>query len=114
MSLLPSSQIAVKIFNKEYQIACPQEQEDKLHKASNFLNTRIKEMKESKASMGTEQTIVATALNLAHELLEQRHEQQQQWESNDHAIQSRLQTIKNRLDVSVLQRSLKPEGLKKF
>ncbi len=98
------NQKTVKVFNKEYRVACPEGQEHKLEKAADFLNRRMQEMKDSGASLGNEQTAAITALNLAHELLEQRLEQQRQRRNDDAEIHNRLQTIKERLDVNKLQR----------
>lgn len=104
MSDSPTNQKTVKIFDKEYRVACPEGQEHKLAKAADFLNQRMQEMKDSGASLGNEQTAAITALNLAHELLERRFEQQRQRQNDDAEIYNRLQTIKERLDVTVQRR----------
>ena len=100
----PPNQRTVRIFNKEYRVACPEGQEHKLEEAANLLNQRMQEMKDTGPSLGSEQTAAITALNLAHELLEQRLKQQRQQQSNDAEIHSRLQTIKERLNVNRPQR----------
>ncbi len=110
MSGLPPSQMEVTIFNKEYRVACPDGQETRLAEATDFLNRRIQEMKDSSAGLGTEQTAAITALNLAHDLLEQQREQQRRQSDGD-KIHARLQTIKERLDANVLQQdSRRPQA----
>ncbi len=114
MSELPPNQVRVRIFNKEYRVACPEGQEPKLAAAADLLNQRIQEMKDLSAGLGAEQTAAITALNLAHELLEQQREQQQQRQSDDDAMHGRLQTIKKRLDANTFQRRMRAGQLHQF
>ena len=97
MNKLPPEQSTVKISGKEYQVTYPVGQEKKLVEASNLLNRRIEDAKNTSASIGNEQTIAITALNLAHELIEQRFSEQQRQQSENDAIKSRLRKMNERL-----------------
>ena len=88
-----ANQSMVKISGKEYQIMCPEGQEKKLSEATDLLNRRIKEAKSENAGTGNEQTIAITALNLAHELLEQSLIRQQQQQRETDAIKGCLRKI---------------------
>ena len=88
-----ANQSTVKIFNKEYRITCPEGQEKKLSEATDLLNRRIQKEKSANAGVGNEQTMAITALNLAHELLEQNFVQQQRRQRENDAIKSCLQKI---------------------
>ena len=113
MSKSPPNQMQVTIFNKEYRIACPEGQEKKLIEATDFLNQRVKGMRESSSGLSTEQAVMITALNLAHELLELRREEQRRGGSGDE-IRRRLQAIKERLDTNLFQQTPKPGHLYQF
>lgn len=101
MSKLPLSQSMVKVSNKEYRVSYPEGQESKLNQASDLLNRRIQTAKNENAEIGTEQTIAITALNLAHELLEQRSSLKQQLQHENDAIKARLRQINEWLDRSL-------------
>ena len=113
MSELSSNQMQVVIFNKKYRVACPDGLEDKLVEAADFLNRRAREMKESNASLSAELTTTITALNLAHELLEQRREKGTRKDLGSE-IHARLQVIKNRLDADPLRQKSKSGQLHQF
>ena len=128
MSTTPSNenphQMKVVLFNREYRVSCPENQEEKLVAAAEFLNQRTRETQDSNAGIGADQTIAITALNLAHELLEQRegqqHEQRkteqtllQQRDEND-KVRERLEAIKERLDTNTFQRRMRSGQLHQF
>ena len=104
MSELSRNEMRVMIFNKEYRVSCPEGQEEKLGAAVEFLNQRMQETKNSNAGTGIDQTIAITALNLTHELLEQRQQQQQQQQRESDEVRERLQAIKKRLDMNTSPR----------
>jgi len=105
------NQMKVTIFNKEYRILCPEGQEQQLMEAAELLNRRITESTQTGAGSGNDQAAAITALNLTHELLEFRRQQQrqqqmqqreqdqirQQWQSEADEIHSRLQALNDRL-----------------
>ncbi len=83
----------VKISDKEYRVACPEGQEEKLSEVADLLNRSIGEAKSANAGVGSEQTITIAALNLTHELLEKNLAQRQQLQRENDAIKSCLQKI---------------------
>ncbi len=117
MSELPPNQMKVTIFNKEYCVSCPEGQEDKLAEVADFLNQRMREMKNSGTGLGADQIAAITALNLAHELLEQRREQQlrqHEQQSSSDEVHDRLKVIKDRLDTNMFQRRMRTGQLHQF
>ena len=54
---------------KEYVVACPYEERSALLDAAEFLNGRMREIRDSGKVVGLDRIAVMAALNLAHEFL---------------------------------------------
>jgi cell division protein ZapA len=61
--------LTVKIMDKEYRIACPEEEKDNLRASADLLNEKLNEIKQSGSVIGTERIAIMTALNMSHEIL---------------------------------------------
>jgi cell division protein ZapA len=83
--------VTVNILDKEYLISCSEEEREPLHTAVNYLNAKMLEMKNSGRVIGSERIAVMTALNLAHELLAYKQENDDYTSSVDTTVQ-RLQS----------------------
>jgi len=59
----------IRIMDKDYRVACPQDQQASLKDSARFLNDRLNEIKRKGSIIGTERIAIMAALNLAHELL---------------------------------------------
>lgn len=68
-----STTVSVKILDKEYQVACRQDEVDALTASARYLDQQMRQIRESGKVFGLDRIAVMTALNLAHELLEKRH-----------------------------------------
>ena len=64
-----SAGLNIKIMDKDYRVACPQEQQASLRASAEFLNDRLNEIKDKGSIIGTERIAIMAALNLAHELM---------------------------------------------
>jgi cell division protein ZapA len=62
--------VSVHILDKEYQVACTEDERDGLLHAADFVNRRMKEIRDRGNVIGTDRIAVVTALNVAHELLQ--------------------------------------------
>jgi cell division protein ZapA len=62
--------VSVKIFDKEYVVACPDDERDSLYAAVDFVNARMHEVKDGSNVIGSERIAVMAALNIAHEYLD--------------------------------------------
>ena len=83
--------VTVNILDKEYLISCDENEREQLHTAVTFLNEKMLDMKNSGRVIGSERIAVMTALNLAHELLAYKRENDDYTSSVDNTIQ-RLQS----------------------
>lgn len=63
----PSSTM-VNILDKDYQVACPEEEKNALSQAAHELDSRMRAIRDSGSIIGLERIAVMTALNLCHEL----------------------------------------------
>ena len=61
--------ISVRIMEKEYVVACDYEERSALLDAAEFLNSRMREIRDSGKLVGHDRIVVMVALNLANELL---------------------------------------------
>ncbi|MCG8516853.1 MAG: cell division protein ZapA [Pseudomonadales bacterium] len=61
--------VEVKILDKEYLVACPEEQRQALMEAAGHLDRKMREIRSSGKVFGTERIAVMAALNITHELL---------------------------------------------
>ena len=55
--------------DKEYRIACPEEEKDNLRASAELLNDKLSEIKKAGSVIGTERIAIMAALNLSHEIL---------------------------------------------
>ncbi len=70
MSEKPTT-VEVKILDKEYLVACPEEQQAALQEAARHLDKKMREIRHSGKVFGTERIAVMAALNITHDLLQQ-------------------------------------------
>ncbi|MBV8405317.1 MAG: cell division protein ZapA [Gammaproteobacteria bacterium] len=69
MTQQDQARVSVRIMEKEYVIACPYDERSALLDAAEFLNARMRDIKDSGRVVGIDRIAVMAALNLAHEYL---------------------------------------------
>jgi cell division protein ZapA len=62
--------VKVHILEKEYLVACPDEEKDSLLSSAKFLNDKMTDIRSSGKVVGIDRIAVMAALNLAHDVLE--------------------------------------------
>jgi cell division protein ZapA len=65
-----TTRVNVHILDRDYQIACPADEQDALVESAGLLNRRMKEIRKSGTVIGLDRIAVMAALNLAHEFLQ--------------------------------------------
>jgi cell division protein ZapA len=65
--------VSVRILEKEYQVACLPEERSELLDSAEFLNSKMREIRDGGNIVGLDRIAVVAALNLAHELLKLRN-----------------------------------------
>ncbi|MEI7949841.1 MAG: cell division protein ZapA [Gammaproteobacteria bacterium] len=66
--------ISISILGRDYQIACPPEEEESLRKSARYLDQQMEQMRSRSASLGYEKIAVLAALNITHDMLKLSHE----------------------------------------
>jgi cell division protein ZapA len=66
------SRVTVRILEKEYHVACPQEERSALLDSAEYLNRKMREIRESGKVVGLDRIAVMAALNIVNELLKTR------------------------------------------
>jgi len=68
--------VSVSILDKDYQVACPAEQEAELIVSASYLDKQMRSIRESGKVIGLERIAVMAALNISHELLKASEEEE--------------------------------------
>jgi cell division protein ZapA len=61
--------VEVKILEKEYLVACPEDTRHELQSAAHYLDAKMREIRASGKIFGTERIAVMAALNITHQML---------------------------------------------
>ena len=61
--------LSIQILGREYRVACPEGEEAQLQASVDYLNRRMKELRDMGKIAGNERIAVMAALNIAHEFL---------------------------------------------
>lgn len=64
--------VTVRLLDKEYQVACPEDEREALIESADLLNRKMKEIRDSGKVVGVDRIAVMAALNLCHEMLQGR------------------------------------------
>jgi cell division protein ZapA len=62
--------VGVKILDKEYQVACPEDQEADLIVSAKYLDKQMRDIRDTGKVIGLERIAVMAALNISYELLQ--------------------------------------------
>jgi cell division protein ZapA len=66
------TRVSVRLLDREYQVACPAEQRSDLLDSAEFLDAKMREVRDSGKVVGLDRIAVISALNLANELIKLR------------------------------------------
>ena len=66
----PPHTVTVRILDKDYQVACPKEQEAQLVMSAKYLDKQMRGIRDSGKVIGLERIAVMAALNIGYELLQ--------------------------------------------
>ncbi len=66
------TRVSVRILEKEYHVTCPVEERPALLDSAEYLNRRMREIRDSGKVIGLDRIAVMAALNIVNELLQVR------------------------------------------
>jgi cell division protein ZapA len=64
-----SKGLDVTIMGRDFRVACTEDEQKELLKAVDFLNSKMKEIRDTGKVIGVERIAIMAALNIAHEYL---------------------------------------------
>jgi cell division protein ZapA len=91
------ARVSVRILEKEYFVACPLEERSDLLDSAEFLNSKMREIRDTGKVVGLDRIAVIAALNLANELLRLRNKDRRVEE--DFGV--RIRAMRERIDGSL-------------
>jgi cell division protein ZapA len=66
------ARVSVRLLDREYQVACPSEERSDLLDSAEYLDGKMREIRDSGKVVGLDRIAVIAALNLANELIKVR------------------------------------------
>src|ERR1017187_5904776 len=63
------AKLSIRILEKEYHVTCPMEERSDLLDSAEFLNSKMREIRDSGKVVGLDRIAVIAALNMANELI---------------------------------------------
>ncbi|MBC8509948.1 MAG: cell division protein ZapA [Chloroflexi bacterium] len=89
--------INISILDKDYKIACPPGEQAGLLASADYLDSKMREIRDNGSIIGSERIAVITALNIAHELLNTKQPQN----GLDGDIPDRLKRLEDRISAAL-------------
>jgi cell division protein ZapA len=89
----PLVRVSVRILEKEYQVACLPEERSELLDSAEFLNGKMKDIRDAGNIVGLDRIAVMAALNLAHELLKRNRN-----EAIESEVTERVRQMRERVE----------------
>jgi cell division protein ZapA len=94
------SPVTVNILDKEYRIACLPEERESLLQSAAYVDSKMREIRQSGRVIGTERIAVMTALNLANDMLSNRKSKDDSSQTITHRIKRLQEKIEIALDTT--------------
>lgn len=94
MSHQDQARVSVRIMEKEYVVACPYDERSALLDAAEFLNSRMREIRDTGKVIGMDRIAVMAALNLAHEYLKGKERESKL----DSGVGHRVRALRERVE----------------
>ena len=91
--------VTVEILDKEYQVACPPEEEASLVSAAQYLDQQMRDIRATGKVIGLERVAIMAALNMSYDLQALRSGGSPR--ANDE--EDRIRTLNSRLDEALYQ-----------
>ena len=92
-----ASGITIHILGKEYIIACSEEERHDLQRSADYLDKKMREIRDSGKIIGSDRIAVMAALNISHELLTQNGESSTE-DSPSLEVDSHIRSIQEKID----------------
>jgi cell division protein ZapA len=88
------TRVSVRLLDREYQVACPAEERSDLLDSAEYLDTKMREVRDGGKVVGLDRIAVISALNLANELIKLRRN----GSVVDSDLGSKIRTLRERVE----------------
>jgi cell division protein ZapA len=93
------TRVSVRLLDREYQVACPAEERSDLLDSAEYLDSKMREVRDSGKVVGLDRIAVISALNLANELIKLRRN----GSTVDSELGTKLRTLRERVESALAQ-----------
>lgn len=95
MNEAKSVPVNLRIMDKDYVVACPENEKETLLNSASYLMEKIQVVREGGKVVSTERMAVMSALNIVHEFLQYR----QQTEQDMDELNQKLNNLQHKIDL---------------
>ena len=88
------TRVSVRLLDREYQVACPADERSDLLDSAEYLDTKMREVRDGGKVVGLDRIAVISALNLANELIKLRRS----GSVVDSDLGSKIRTLRERVE----------------
>ena len=97
MTISKTIPVNLRVLDKEYVVACPEEERDTLMASAQYLNKKVQEVREGGKVVSTERIVVISALNIIHEYLQYK----QQRETQIDTAKNEITRLENKIELAL-------------
>ncbi len=91
--------VTIRLLDKEYRIGCPSHERDALLASAQYVNGKMREIRDRGRVLGTERVAILAALNIAHELLQNEG----QIERQRREVKAQTETLLTRIEKTLAE-----------
>jgi cell division protein ZapA len=89
--------VNLRILDKDYVIACPENECETLSASARYLTQKIQEVKEGGKIVSIERLVVVSALNIIHEYMQYK----QQREQDIHTLEQHIEQLQAKIELAL-------------
>ena len=93
--------LTISLLGREFRVACPEGEERQLLAAAEYLNRKLKEVRDTGKVVGNERIAIMAALNIAHESMSNRANGAGAASLDTATIRRRIASLQETLDTAL-------------
>ena len=90
--------LTISLLGREFRVACPEGEESKILAAADYLNRKLKEVRDTGKVVGNERIAIMAALNIAHESMSKNPNAANGSSLDTSAIRRRIAALQQTVD----------------
>ena len=101
MSAADKNAITISLLGREFRVGCPEGEQKQLMASVEYLNRKLKEVRDTGKVVGNERIAIMAALNIAHELVSNTGKEPVAPSVDNGAIKRRILAMQESLDAAL-------------